>query len=67
MINRAIRGGYSWELLVDCIVLFAKSLLQILYQLRTNTYKANLREYSPVTSVLCILVFKPFTVLCYVN
>ena len=45
MINRAIRGGYSWELLVECIVLFAKSLLSI-----TNTYKANVREYSPVTN-----------------
>ena len=38
-------GAYSWELLEGCIVLFAKSLLQILYQL--NTYKTNVREYSP--------------------
>ena len=42
MIKRAIWGVYSWELLEGCIVLFAKSLLQILYQL--NTYKANVRE-----------------------
>ena len=40
-----MRGAYSWELLEGCIVLFAKSLLQILYQL--NTYKTNVREYSP--------------------
>ena len=45
MIKRAIWGAYSWELLEGCIVLFAKSLLQILYQL--NTYKTNVREYSP--------------------
>ena len=45
MIKRAMRGAYSWELLEGCIVLFAKSLLQILYQL--NTYKTNVREYSP--------------------
>ena len=41
IINRAIRGGYSRELLVEFIVPFAKSLLQILYQL--NTYNANVR------------------------
>ena len=41
MIKRAIVR----ELLEGCIVLFAKSLLEILYQL--NTYKANVREYSP--------------------
>ena len=45
MIKRAMWGAYSWELLEGCIVLFAKSLLQILYQL--NTYKTNVREYSP--------------------
>ena len=45
MIKRAIWGAYSLELLEGCIVLFAKSLLQILYQL--NTYEANVREYSP--------------------
>ena len=45
MIKRAIWGTYSWELLEGCIVLFAISLLQILHQL--NTYKANVREYSP--------------------
>ena len=45
MIKRTIWGAYSWELLEGCIVLFAKSLLQILYQL--NTCKANVREYSP--------------------
>ena len=45
MIKWAIWATYSWELLEGCIVLFAISLLQILYQL--NTYKANVREYSP--------------------
>ena len=45
MIKRAIWRASCWELLEGCIVLFAKSFLQILYQL--NTYKANVREYYP--------------------
>ena len=49
IINRAIRGGYSWELLVECFVPFAKSLLQILYQL--NTYKTNVGALPPRISL----------------
>ena len=49
IINRAIRGGYSWELLVECFVPFAKSLLQILYQL--NTYRSTPPENFVVMTV----------------